>query len=64
MSRVKVYRTGISRRTGLTGIDLQSGKKSPHVIIQPTDVILVEDVKRLLAEEPGASVTRLLELTK
>lgn len=64
MARVRIHRTGISRRTGQTIVDPQSGEKVPHVTVQPTDVILVEDIRKLLAEEPEATVTRLLELTK
>lgn len=64
MSRIKVHKTGIAQKDGREGTDLTSGEKYPLVAVKTTEVIKVEDIKRLLAEEPGASVQRLLELTK
>lgn len=64
MSKVKVYKTGINRKTGRMGVDLSSGQKYEHTAVKAEDVILVRDIKQLIAEEPGATLERLLELTK
>lgn len=58
---LKVYRTGISRKTGRQGVDLQSGTKYDHVAVMPEDVVLVEDLQEVLKHRPDASLKEVVD---